>query len=470
MGKVPVTKTIRESARETKVTREADVVVVGGGPGGIAAALAAARTGADTVLIERYGYLGGMATGGLVNIIPNLSDISGKQHIAGICQEIINRMDAREAANYPLKEDWGTTKPDIVERYMDAAMPNFYIRKDLNTGKNRVLYSVLLDPEVLKDELNKMMEEVKVKLYLHSWCTQPILEGNTVKGVIIENKSGRQAILGKVIIDSTGDGDVMIGAGAEYDSRMNPKLRIAKLALAFWLGNVDVKKRDEFKMSQPQKYEELLKKLAGMGGFTHFFKDLLKNQENVLWSHPMYPSTDGTNVEELTKADIDLRRRIVFSWEYFKKNVPGFEKSFIMTTSPQLGTQGGPRVVGEYVCTEKDMESDEIFEDTIAVFANNDCGEISARHPSVCIPYRSLVPRQIEGLLVACRAFSSTDIFNTYFNIIPHCLCFGQAAGTAAAIAVNAGVNVRKVDYKALQNSLRKQGVIIPAKESRLKN
>jgi hypothetical protein len=470
MGNASITRTILEPARETKVCWEADVVIVGAGPGGVAAALAAARSGAETVIIERYGHLGGMATGGLINIIPNLSDISGKQHIAGICQEIVDRMDARDAAHYPKKEEWGTADPEVVERYLDAAMPNFYIRKDLNTGKDRVLYTVLLDPEVLKDELNKMMEEAKVKLYLHSWCTQPVMDGNTIKGVIIENKSGRQAILGKVIIDSTGDGDVMVGAGVEYDSRLNPKLRTAKLAMAFWLANVDVKRRDEFKATQPQKYEELLNKLAGMGGFTRYFKDLLKNQGNVLWSHPMYPSTDGTNVEELIKADTDLRRRILISWEYLKKHIPGFEKCFIMTTSPQLGTQGGPRVIGEYVLTEKDMESDEIFEDTIAVFANNDSGQISAKHPSVCIPYRSLVPRQVEGLLVACRAFSSSDVFNSRFNIIPHCLCFGQAAGTAAAMAADGGISVRRVNYKALQNSLRKQGVIIPAEEAMMKN
>jgi hypothetical protein len=456
-------KTILEPSRQTIVCREADVVVVGGGPGGVAAAITAARTGAKTVLIERYGHLGGMATGGLVNIIPNLSDICGKQHIAGFCQELVDRMDARGAADFPKKEDWGTEDRRVVDRYLDAAMPNFYIRKDLNTGKERVLYTVLLDPEILKDELNKMMEEAGVKLYLHSWCTQPVMDGDTVKGVIIENKSGRQAVLGKVIIDSTGDGDIFVRAGAEMDAGLNPRLRTSKLAMVFWMVNVDVRKRDEFKASQPQKYNELVSELTKMGGYPRFFKDLLKDHENVLWSHPMYPCKDQMDIEELIHADIDLRKRIVMSCEFLKKHVPGFEKSFLMSTSPQLGTQGGRRIIGEYVLTEKDMESDEIFEDTIAVFAQNDNGEISAKHPAVCIPYRCLVPRRLEGLLVACRAFSSSDVFNSHFNIIPHCLCFGQAAGTAAALAINAGVNVRQVDYSTLQNNLVKQGVILPS-------
>jgi hypothetical protein len=146
-----------------------------------------------------------------------------------------------------------------------------------------------------------------------------------------------------------------------------------------------------------------------------------------------------------------------------KKNVPGFENSFIMLSAPQLGTQGGRRITGEYTLTENDMESDEVFEDTIAVLANNDYGEISCKHPALCIPYRCLVPKTMDGLLVACRAFSSSDMINETFNIIPHCLAYGQAAGTAAALAVKAGVQPRKVNYKALTDTLRQQGVNIPA-------
>ncbi|UCD28971.1 MAG: FAD-dependent oxidoreductase, partial [Planctomycetota bacterium] len=142
--------------------------------------------------------------------------------------------------------------------------------------------------------------------------------------------------------------------------------------------------------------------------------------------------------------------------------VPGFEKSFIMLSAPQLGTQGGRRVIGEYTLSEKDLESDEIFEDTIAVFANNDNHEISAKHPTLCIPYRCLVPREVEGLLVACRAFSSADSINEHFNIIPHCICYGQAAGTAAAMAADSGISPRKVDYGALRSNLIKQGVRLP--------
>ena len=463
MEKSPSTKTIIEPAREIKVCHEADVVVVGGGPGGIGSAIAAARSGAKTVLIERYGHLGGMASGGLVNIIPNLSDISGKQQIAGLCQELIDRLDARDAADYPKKEDWGSTDKKLVNRYLDAGLGWFYIRKDLNIGQQRVLYTALVDPEVLKDELNSMAIDAGVKLYLHSWGAEAIMDGDTVKGVIFESKSGRQAILGQVVIDSTGDGDIFLSAGAEFDGKIDPRSRIANLAMAFWLVNVDIKKADEFKASQPEKYAELMQELASMGGFTRYMKDLLKDQDNVVWFHPFFPSPDQKDVEELTRVDVSARRRVLITYEFLKKYVPGFEKSFIMLTAPQLGTQGGRRIIGEYILTEKDLVSDEIFDDTIAVFANNDNGEISAKHPSTCIPYRCLVPRRVEGLLVACRAFSSEDSVNTHFNLIPHCICFGQAAGTAAALAIKDGVMPRDVNYAALRERLISQGVLLPS-------
>jgi len=172
--------TVFEPSRETRVCREADVVVVGGGPGGVSAAISAARAGARTVLIERYGHLGGMATGGLVNIIPNLSDIYGQQHIAGLCQEIIDRMQARDAVHTTKKEEWGTGGQALVGRYSGARLNHFYVRKNSVIGKDVVLYTVLVDPEVLKDELNRMVEEAGVKLYLHSWGTQAIMDGDSV--------------------------------------------------------------------------------------------------------------------------------------------------------------------------------------------------------------------------------------------------------------------------------------------------
>jgi hypothetical protein len=462
----PAKKTIIEPARDIRVLKEADVVVIGGGPGGIGSAIASARSGAKTVLLERYGHLGGMASGGLVNILPNLSDIGGTQHIFGLNQEIIDRMAARGAAFFPKKEDWGTTDRKVVDYYLNANMGWFYIRKDPNLGgQERVLYTAVVDPEVLKDELNTMVREAGADLLLHSWGTRPIMDGNTVKGVFFESKSGRQAILAKVVIDSTGDGDIFVAAGAEFDSELDKSIRTAWLAFTFWMANVDIQKVENFKRSQPEKHAELMRELTRLEGYPRYFNGILRNQEGVLWYHSFQiqpEPSDTHDVEELTRVDVRARKRAMVTYEFMKKHVPGCEKSFVMQTGPQLGTQGGRRVIGEYILTPEDMESDEVFEDTIAVLANNDNGEISAKHPSICIPYRCLVPIRVDGLLVACRAFSSTNSVNQHFNIIPPCIAYGQAAGTAAAMAAEAGIQPRRVDYKELRANLVKQGVNLP--------
>src|SRR5512136_1501242 len=161
MTDVSSKKTIREPAKDINVCAEADVVVVGGGPGGHAAAVAAARNGAKTVLMERYGYLGGMATGGLVTIIPNLSDVNGQRQFGGQCREWIDRLDKREAAASPNIEDLGSTDPKVVDYYRNKAF--FYAHQ------NRVTDCALIDAEILKYTLNEMVEEAGVKTYLHSW-------------------------------------------------------------------------------------------------------------------------------------------------------------------------------------------------------------------------------------------------------------------------------------------------------------
>jgi 2-polyprenyl-6-methoxyphenol hydroxylase-like FAD-dependent oxidoreductase len=463
---MPAAQTITEPARRIKVFREADVVVVGGGPGGVAAAITAARSGARTLLIERYGHLGGMATGGLVNIIPNLSDISGRQHIFGLTMEMLRRLDARGGASYPRKKDWGTADRRVVDYYLDANLGWFYVRQDHNTNQPRVVYSAVVDPEIFKDELNDMVLESGAELLLHSWGAQVIKTGNNVEGVIFESKSGRQAVLGRVVIDATGDGDMFVAAGAEFDNDCDNKRRTAWLAFVWWMANVNIRQYDNFRASQPDKYKALMQELARLGGYPYFFKGVLKNQPGVVWYHCMQPQperTDAMDVEQLTRIDVRARKRAMITHDFMKKHVPGFERAFIMLTAPQLGTQGGRRIVGEYTLTEKDMETDEVFEDTIAVLANNDYEEISAKHPTLCVPYRCLVPRTVDGLLVAGRAFSSADTVNETFNIIPHCIAYGQAAGTAAAMAAKAGIQPRAVDYAALRQNLVAQGVNLPA-------
>jgi hypothetical protein len=447
-------KTIREKERDITVCREADVIVVGGGPGGVGAALAAARNGADTVLIERYGHLGGMGTGGLVTIIPNLTDINGKQQIAGITQEWLGGLEAREASDFPKREDWGSDDKDTVKYYTSRSF--FYTRL------GRVIYSAHIDAEISKYLLNKMVEEAGVKTYLHSWGTEPIMDSNAVKGVIFESKSGRQAILGKVVIDSTGDGDLLPFTEAEYETYIPDGFRIANLAMCFWIDNVDLKKYEEFKSKYPEQFAAQAKELMKIGGLPGNIPSRLKNQDGVVWVHSRYPNSSQTDVEELTRVEFLGREKMMTTYEYRKKNTPGFENSFIVLSSPQLGTRASRRVIGDYYLTEKDLDTNEPFEDTIAVFPDVDRGESSKKYPLTYIPYRALIPRKVDNLLVACRAFSSDPVVQEFFNLIPHCIAFGQAAGTAAALAIKEGVGLRAVDYVTLQENLAAQGVPLP--------
>jgi hypothetical protein len=450
MVKGPSIKTIMEPASEIKVLREADVVVVGGGPGGHAAAMSAARNGADTVLLERYGHLGGMATGGLVIMIPHLSDGTKKQLIVGQCQEWLDRLDVRGASVHQKYEDIGSDDKEIVEYWRD--FHQFFVIDD------RVQLGAMVDPEILKCVLNDMVEEAGVKLFLHSWGAKAIVDKNEVQGVIFESKSGRQAILGKVIIDGTGDGDLLPSAGAEFVRSIKPNLRIATVAVVFRLGNVDTKRHGEFRKTETKKNAALMGELVKLGGFPVAQRSA---HEDVLWVSNWIPGLDILNVEDLTHTEVEIRKKMLLTYDFFKKNVPGFEKSFILDTASQTGTRGSRRVVGEYMLTEKDMNSGEVHEDTIAVIPQLR-NVISKEHPHMHVPYRTLVPKKVDNLLVAGRSFSSDDIVNNDYNLIPHCTLYGQAAGTAAALAAKSGVKVRNVDIDALKESLIKQKVVLP--------
>src|SRR3990172_8368180 len=263
---------IQEPTRDIDVIRSADVVVVGGGPAGIGAAVAAARAGADTVLIERYGHLGGMATGGLVILIPHMSGDDGKQQILGISQEWIDRLDALGGAIHPDRKDLGSRDSALIEKWKD------YFSCVVN---DRIRQSVYLDPELLKCVLNDMVEEAGLKLYLHTWGCRAITEGGTVKGVIFESKAGRQAMLGKVVIDATGDGDIMATAGAGFEGGMDGELRSAMLAVVFRLGNVDFKRFCAYRTANPAQWKDVTARIHALGNFR--LLPFPTNPNDVMW-------------------------------------------------------------------------------------------------------------------------------------------------------------------------------------------
>jgi len=440
-----------ESAREIKVCREADVVVVGGGPGGHSAAIAAARNGAKTVLLERYGHLGGMATGGIVIQIPHMSDGGKEPVIAGLCLEWLERLDAIGGTLRPRMEDIGSTDEKLV---------TYWKRFMGNVNNGRIEHTAWVDPELLKCILNDMVEEADVKLYLHSWGTQAIVNDGKVEGVMFESKSGRQAVLGKVIIDGTGDGDLLLLSGAEFDGEWAPSARSSMLALVFRLGNCDYQKYCDFIEAEPERYQELMKELSEVAGTR--LLPLPSPRNDVMWVNNWIPGLDCTNVEDLTKLEVEMRKIMRKGVDFIKANIPTFENSFILDTASQTGTRGSRRLIGEYVITGEDFQSCKKFDDSIAVFPRLGPPGGGGEVKHVYIPYRALVSVNVEGLLVAGRSFSSDQAANNMANLIPHCIAMGQAAGTAAAIAVKQGIHPRNVDYSELQKTLLEQGVLLP--------
>jgi hypothetical protein len=445
-------KSLRESL-ETPVCLEADVVVVGGGPGGHSAAIAAARNGAKTVLIERYGHLGGMATGGIVIQIPHMSDGGKEPVIAGLSLEWLERLDPLGGALRPGMQDIGSDDEKLVRKWR---------RFMGNVINGRIEHTAWVDPELLKCVLNDMVEEAGIKLFLHSWGVRALTEGDRVNGVVFESKSGRRAVLGKVIIDGTGDGDLLSSAGAAFDASLDPKARSSMLALVFRLGNCDYQKYCDFKESEPRKFEELMHELTRTAGT--MLLPLPSPRNDVVWVNNWIPDLVCTRVEDLTKLEVEMRKIMRKGHAFLKKNFPSFENSFILDTASQTGTRGSRRLVGEYILTRDDFEKCTKFQDTIAVFPRlGPPGQTDVRR--VYIPYRALVPLKMDGLLVAGRSFSSDFASNNMANLIPHCIAMGQAAGTAAAMAVRQNISPRRVDIHSLQQTLLKQGVALPGIE-----
>lgn len=443
-------KTITEPSRELKVCKETEVLVVGGGPAGVAAAVAAARNGAETVLIERYNHLGGMATGGLVILIPHMSAGTREQEIAGIQQEMVDRLDAKGGARHPERKHLGSANRKMIEKlkhYQDFVVDG------------RVRMSVIVDPEILKCVLNDMVQEAGVKLYLHSWGSSAVVDGNEVLGAVFESKSGRQAILSQLTIDTTGDGDIFASAGAEFDGFIDPNLRSGMLAVVFRLGNVDYRKYSTFRHSEPEAFSQVMAEMQAVGGFR--ILPLASHRDDQVWVNNWVPGKNCLKVEDLTWTEVEVRRVMLQAHEILRKRMPGFQKSFILDTASQIGTRASRRLLGEYVVTEQDIRSGTVYDDTIAAippFREN----VSSKSPNKCIPYRALVPRVTENLLVAGRCFSSDMPANDVLNLIPFCVAMGEAAGTAASLAVRDHRAPRRVDYKILQKRLTDQGVWLP--------
>jgi ribulose 1,5-bisphosphate synthetase/thiazole synthase len=412
-------KQITEAARQTDVCAEVDVLVCGGGSAGVAAAVAAARGGARVLLLERYGYLGGLATGGLVITVPPLDN--------GINAEI--REELQRADVYRVGQNLGD----------DPSVDGL----------------IAVDPELLKQYLMRMLLEAGVDVLLHTYVVQTLIEGPAVTGVIVENKAGRSAVLARVVVDATGDGDVAASAGAAFVSEAEP----LPVTLMANLGGVDSARAiatlgnwgnlrgviDEAVASGELEFElEVHSKYFAPGVFA---ADLCHPGEVNLWPGSMF-GVNALDPRQLTRAEIITRDHALRLVDFLKRKVPGFELAWLEYTASQLGVRETRRIVGGCAPTLREALS-------------GGCADVVARPYAkrrMRIPYGSLVPASVDGLLVAGRCMSAQQDAMVQLRLIPVCLATGQAAGTAAARAAAQGLEPRDLDVAGLQADLTRQG------------
>ncbi|KQL45881.1 FAD-dependent oxidoreductase [Brevibacillus choshinensis] len=441
---------------------EADVVVVGGGPAGINAALASGRMGAKTILIERYGFLGGMSTAALVYPWMTFHTEKGEQVIKGIAQEIVERLQERGGSPGHLRDTVG---------FVHTVTP--------------------YHPEIYKLLAVEMLKEAGVKLLVHSFVDQVAVEGERITAIQITTKSGKYEIRGNVFVDASGDADVAYLAGAPTSQGRESDGRTQPMTMKFRMRGVDLDQVKAYMLEHPEDFyhktpfDQLRElPLTGVQGFYTQWKSsgVPINRDQVLFfSGPekdevlinctRVQGLDGTDVEDLTEAEEVGRRQVLMMSDFLKKMVPGFSRASISAVGTQIGIRETRRISGEYSLTIEDVVQGRKFSDVIArsgypvdIHDPSGKGVIAAEiegDGAYDIPYRCLLPQTIENLLAAGRCISTTHEALATTRLTPSCMATGQAAGTAAAIAHLEGTIPRKIDVSKLQEALRQAQAVL---------
>jgi glycine/D-amino acid oxidase-like deaminating enzyme len=403
--------TVQEAARSIPVIDEADVVVAGGGPAGVSAAVSAARAGADVLLVERYGHLGGLATGGLVILLDCYSD-RGKIVVKGFAQEVWQRLEAE-----------GCARPHPAEKKT----------------------SILFDPEALKYVYLKLAEEAGVRLLLHSWVAAVVMKEQTIEAIVTESKSGRRAVRGRIFVDATGDADLAAWAGAPLEIAEHP----IGVGLVARLGAVDWGRYQRFVADKPEEWRRLTEEYCrsgGVGGVSMSWRD------DVVWNNNGVPG-NGLDVKDLTRVETTIRQKMWDYWRFYREHVPGFENSFLLDTAGQVGVRETRRPLGRQQLTMDDVTLGRSFPDSIGV------GNLWNAGGSYDIPYQALLPQGVTNLLVSGRCISVDHRAHDMTRTIPVCMVSGQGAGVAAALAAQSRSPTHELDLSVLQNELRQQQV-----------
>ncbi|HUX95975.1 MAG TPA: FAD-dependent oxidoreductase [Bacteroidales bacterium] len=408
----------KEPEKDLPVYGRFDVIVVGGGPAGFAAALASARNGARTLIIERYPFFGGTATASLmlnINGFRNQVKPDGLQTSKGIPEEVILN----------LKEIKGIG----ISSYKQEQYPD---------EKGQMSYSYAIDGEKTKYVLTKMLYDEGVNILFHTMFVDSIMEGNNIAGIIIENISGRQAIFGKVIIDASGDASVSYKAGVPYwQADLNKDKHLPNCLM--------------YKVNVKPEYSE---KLGGP----------LTNNSLILWGPTS--DTDGVNADDVTRGEIDTRLKVFEHFRNTQKNrAPLLDDAYIVETAPQMGIRQTRFIEGLYKSSAEDAIEGRKFDDSIAMSA---CPIINyygyrryLEHEGYEIPYRSLLPQKVEGLIVAGRCISSDQQSYESWRAMAPTMSIGEAAGTSAALCVKTKKLPKEIDVEMIRRQLIKQGAEI---------
>lgn len=419
-----------------------DVVVCGGGPGGVCASIAAARLGKKVLMIERYGFLGGMATAGLVQ--PFMTFKAGdKVIIKGVFGDILKRLTERGG-------------------YLNDG--------DIGRGNS-------VDAEVLKMVEQELCLENNVHLLFHSFVRDVIYKGSMIKSVIVSAKGGDVKINGKVFVDSTGDGDIAFMSGAEYEKGRKEDGLTQPSTMFFEMSNVDEKELNAYVKSKKESrnFNMTTKKARENGDFTVPREDTLwfykPERGTVSFNTSRLVKYDATNVFDLTRMQIEGLKQVYEIAAYAKKYLPGFKNAYISKIPAQVGIRESRRIIGDYMLAADDLKNCVEFPDRICrgsypIDIHNPTGQGTTivRIPegeSYTIPYRSLMVQGKDNLIMGCRAVSSTHEAHSAIRVQPIVMAMGQAAGTAAALSLEKGENMRSVEINELQDTLKKAGAVL---------
>ena len=447
--------------KKTSVRLDCDVLIAGGGTAGIVAAIASARTGVDTVLIDRNGFLGGTMINGagplhsFFNLYTAFKDVPKVQVVRGIADEIISRLIAVDGSLGHLEQELGSDYDSVA---------------------------TIIDWEIFKNVIFDMMKEANVKLLLHTLIVDTITEENTIKGVIIESKSGREAILAKIVVDTSGDGDVAFHAGANYFNASDD----ANVGMPFGMANVDILRackffeendmlfsmihgdkgsdydnivRVGFNLRKLPVFKEFMDTTGMWGPLTvarHENEFSFINTTNI-------KSLNAIDVAEITHAEIELRKQVMKMAEMLKAHIPGFEKSYVNWTPVHFGVRRTRIIECAHDISIEEIVNAERFDDEVALYGFHDCApRIMIKNGGYYgIPYRALLPNKIENLLVAGRLITSNWEAHMSTRNTVSCMAQGQAVGTAAALCCKLGVTPRTLDIGKLREQLKLDNVFL---------